>query len=142
MPTARMVNDNIPTTADVDVDGVVTGAKQGAKGILAVSTAAVETKTSLAKTLTDIVRELDAVRQRVDSNPAQQPMTFWDVPVTNGGIITLTHGLGRRVRWRIVDWVPSSAGTQYNLERREADTTTEELVLNSYADGDASIEVY
>lgn len=70
------------------------------------------------------------------------PIYFEDVRVdATGAPFKLAHNLKRRVRWLIVDWVPSTTGQPPQVER-SPDSTDLVLVLRSYRAGSITVRVW
>lgn len=74
-----------------------------------------------------------------------QSIVYPDLPTTVAGLLPIQHGLGRRARWRVVDWVPTLDGTACNVVRNSSDNalqTPNTLALRAYSAGVVSIEVF
>lgn len=97
----------------------------------------VQDPAKLASLLTDlaaIVKDLKKVRQ-------PKFIDFEDIKTTAGGNVILPHGLGGRVRWWVIDWVPGTTGNVIGAEGVAASTTSDTLVIKTYAVGVASFRV-
>ena len=105
----------------------------------------VKDATALANTLTrmsNITSELAARAAQNDS------VVFQDKVVGAAGEpFVMSHGLNRRVNWKVVDWsdIPGNPPTAVTvapiLVRDTTLSTNNTLVLRSYAAGNVSIEV-
>lgn len=78
-------------------------------------------------------------------NRGNTKVTFEDVACPAGGSpVVLRHGLGRRARWRVVDWTRTIPGGTHGLERGISTSYTNDettLTLLSFVQGTATIEV-
>lgn len=78
-------------------------------------------------------------------NRGNTKVTFEDVACPAGGAtVVLRHGLGRRARWRVVDWTRTIPGGTHGLERGISTANTNDentLTLLSFVAGTATIEV-
>lgn len=90
---------------------------------------------TLARGLTNLVQLVEELAR--DRLP--QRIDFEDIAVTSVAV-RLEHRFGCRVRWHLVDWVPTSTGTAPIFEKTNA-TTSDVLVLLSGAAGTATIRV-
>lgn len=71
-----------------------------------------------------------------------QARTYEAVACGSGGaLVRISHGLGREVRWAVVDWRRTTPGGWHGLERA-SQTDENTLVLASYVAGTATIEVW
>jgi hypothetical protein len=97
-----------------------------------------------ADQLTRLQQAIVEVTKATRANRRNQAWAFEDVPVhTVGTQIKLRHGLGRRVRWSVVDWQPTVAGNAPNIECFQSEQTDPNLlILRSYVAGTATIEVW
>ncbi|MBP9106039.1 MAG: hypothetical protein KBF56_04740 [Gemmatimonadaceae bacterium] len=75
-------------------------------------------------------------------NRGNSKVTFEDIACgTAGATVVLRHGLGRRARWRVVDWTRTTPGGTHGLERSATGNDENTLTLASYVAGTATIEV-
>ena len=96
-----------------------------------------------------LVRQLTALQsmaveatEAARRNRSNEKRTFEDVACgTAGATVVLRHGLGRRARWRVVDWARTTPGGTHGLERSAAGNDDNTLTLASYVAGVATIEV-
>lgn len=97
----------------------------------------------LTRLQTNVVEATEAARGR-----QAKALVFEDVTCgTAGALVVLEHRLGRRARWRVVDWARTTPGGSHGLERAAsglAGATNDDntLTLVSYVAGTASIEVW
>lgn len=97
----------------------------------------VQDAAKLARALSAVTKAIAALKRKW----SPRVIDFEDVLVaTSGAPIQLSHGFGR-VRWWVIDWVPTSPGTVAPILYRSDDSTAQTLVLLSYVDGIASIRV-
>ncbi len=118
----------------VDSAGVVTqlGAKATPDEI--VTQDDVKEPVKLAKMLTRIISLLSALRRIW----VPRTIDFEDVAVPGGGgLVTLQHNFGGRVRW----WVVDVFGSSTFLLQRNAATTSDTLVLSSNQSNTLTIRV-
>jgi len=121
-------------SARIASDGTVTqlGAKSTPDEIVTADD--VKDTAKLAKVLTRIISLLAALRRAW----APRTIDFEDVPLPNaGGLVTLQHNFGGRVRW----WVVDNIGASSILLQRNAATTADTLVLSSNSAMTATIRI-
>lgn len=91
----------------------------------------------LARLLTDVLRDLARLKRR----PYLRRIDYEDIAVTAGGSVTLAHRFNARVRWWVVDWVPSVSGVAPVFERTVATTDANTLILKAGNSGTATFRV-
>lgn len=98
----------------------------------------VQDPAKLARALSAMAKDIAAQKR----NWSPRRIDFEDVLVaTTGTPVRLGHGFGR-VRWWVIDWVPTSPGTVAPILFRDVAATDDKtLVLLSYVDGIATIRV-
>lgn len=99
----------------------------------------VKNSRTLATLLVRILRDLKEVRRRFW--PRHLDFEDQAVDATGVTLIKLPHQFKGRVRWWVVDWIPTVAGTRPALDRSATNTTENVLVLVSNAAGTATIRV-
>ncbi len=124
------------SAAKVDKDGTITqlGPKAGPDEV--VSAEDVQDPVKLSKLLTKVLAA--QAKQRRDWVP--RSLDFEDLTCDGaGGVLTLQHNLGGRVRWWVVDWESVGAVTPILIAAPGTDEST--LTLASYSAGIATIRV-
>jgi len=94
-------------------------------------------RSKLARLLMRVLKNVATVLRRF--HPRRIDFEDRDVG-ESGAILRLTHGFDTRVRWAVVDWVPTVDGTRHALQRHTS-TDTKTLALASYAAGVATVRV-
>ena len=107
----------------------------------------VSNSTSLSTALTRLSKSVGDVLGILIGWRRVQAVTFENITVgASGAIVQIHHGLGRRVRWAIVDFagISTTAGASLVSDMHDASprTTEDILALRSYVAGTASIEVW
>jgi hypothetical protein len=99
----------------------------------------------LARQLTALQAATVEATEATRRNRGNTKVTFEDVACPAGGAtVVLRHGLGRRARWRVVDWMRPIPGGSHGLERSKSSNDTNDentLTLLSFIAGTATIEV-
>lgn len=101
------------------------------------------TPATLAEQLTRLQTATVEATEATRRNRGNSKVVFEDQTCgTAGATLVLRHGLGRRARWRVVDWARTTPGGNHGLERSATGTNDENtLTLASYVAGVATIEV-
>ena len=101
------------------------------------------------KLLETLNRVVDIINRSIGALTTGEtaPIYFEDLDVTSSSMVPLRHGLGRRVRWSVVDWSSTATGDACVLERNLdpgvgtiGDDNT--LALRSYCDGRVTVRVW
>jgi hypothetical protein len=90
----------------------------------------------LARIVVRILRDIATLKRR----HWPRRIDFEDREVTSGDALRLPHNFRARVRWWLVDWIPSTPG-DVPLFERSTDTTTDVLVLDVGNSGTVSVRV-
>lgn len=100
---------------------------------------------TLAEQLTRLQSATVEATEATRRNRSNSKVVFEDVACGAGGAtVVLRHGLGRRARWRVVDWTRTTPGGSHGLERGISTANTNDentLTLLSFVQGTATIEV-
>ena len=98
-----------------------------------------------AEQMTRMQASVTAVTESQRRDRGQGKLVFEDLTTgTLGSPLVIQHNLGRKARWRVVDWYRTSPGGGFNLERSRASSDTNDentLTLLSYTAGVVTIEV-
>jgi hypothetical protein len=125
------------SAAKVSESGVVTSLDGRAEPDEVITENDVQDAAKLARALSAMSKAIAALKRAW----APRTIDFEDVLVaTSGAAVHLAHGFGR-VRWWVIDWVPTSPGTVAPILFKSDATTEQTLVLLSYVDGTATIRV-
>lgn len=79
----------------------------------------------LARLLMRLMKDVSDLKRR----HWPRRLDYEDLAVTSGDALRCEHGLGGRVRWWIVDWIPATPG-DVPLFERSGDTDASTLVLD------------
>ena len=96
----------------------------------------VQEPTKLVRILGRLARDVAEIKRRF----FPRRVDFEDRVVTSGDVLRLPHGFEARVRWWVVDWVPSTPGDVPLFEKLSA-TDTKTLVLEVGNTGTVSIRL-
>lgn len=100
---------------------------------------------TLAEQLTRLQAATVEATEATRRNRGNTKVVFEDIACPAGGAtVVLRHGLGRRARWRVVDWMRPIPGGSHGLERSKSSNDTNDentLTLLSFIAGTATIEV-
>jgi hypothetical protein len=90
----------------------------------------------LARILVRILKDIATIKRRFWPRRTD----FEDREVTSGDTLRLPHNFNARVRWWVVDWIPTTPGDVPVFER-SATTTTRVLALDVGNSGLVSVRV-
>jgi hypothetical protein len=90
----------------------------------------------LSRMLARLLRDVSDIKRRW----WPQSLDFEDQAVVSGTPLRLGHGFGARVRWWVVDWVPTTPGDVAIFEK-SSDSDTRTLVLDVGNSGTVSVRV-
>lgn len=96
----------------------------------------VKDASKLARLLMRVLKDIATLKRRF----VPRRIDFEDRAVLGGGKLRLNHGWGGRVRWWVVDWVPTSPTDSPVFERTTA-TDSKTLVLSVGNPGTVTIRV-
>lgn len=130
-----------PSTATIDAKGAVTVTSEARGPRPERFTSSIVTNpTSLSDSLTRFAKSFGDVFAVLVGWRRVQCITFENVACgTAGALFTLEHGLGRSVRWGVVDW---TGATDSPALVKSTTSTADKLILASYVAGTAALEVW
>lgn len=126
------------SAARVDVDGKVYQLDSRRPRAVTPTAADVKDHEKLARLLADTMEQAHAADRR--ANPRRIDFEDKAVTATTTTKIPLEHNFGTRVRWWVVGWDASAAGTAPALDE-DSDTDENTLVLVSGVAGTVTIRV-
>lgn len=91
----------------------------------------------LSRLLMRVLKDVAGIKRRF----IPRRIDFEDRAVVAGTPLRLPHGLNARVRWWVVDWIPTSPTDSPVFERNATDTTVNTLVLDVGNPGTVTIRL-